>query len=725
MSTAIGARVMEAEEQEPFTLIAVGVCGGGYRNEWESNLTPGEGRLHEGFANASQLVVDRLSGYIATRQIRDRIKVWISGFSRAAAIANVTAGTLVNTGMFPKEDVYAYTFATPSAVENPPETGYENIFNIIDPMDLIPQVMPAEWGFGRYGRNLYLSVQEFTSFMGLYWTMLRAQTGRTLYRAESNYSPALNLRTRLLFGLLIDALSSRERFNEQFQPALVGIMQNKTASNVLGTLRNLMRNLSDATVGEQARLDALMDYSIRVFDAVLSRRGLRGTDSNAGSAAFRLFTEHTENAYLSDMSEIRSGEFGDNDRFSYVMVQGPVSLSIGDEEYSAVETLAPDGSRTHDAILDKLAEYYDDPNAVFYMERIGDTSVVAVPMDAPYTVTWRAEADGSVQSVYVRVKTEAGSRFEGMMSPVLTVKAGETGVAFRGEGGEALPLEGFEARQFDGRDLAEFLGIASLGVNWRPALTIVVGLPSLLACMLLCLVLSRSKRWRGRHPLWVWALLCVYGVAAVESETAYWFFADMDYQRMIWKSVGAICLVALFFATQKRNEFGRRRGLLLVALAQGLVGDVVITLSFATGATLFLMGHIVLICFFQSHRPMPLKRWVVWALLSALMVAAIVLRFEPQFGVYTWAIATYAPTLLLMMMSAFALPGRLRTCATVFLVSDVLMGLYLAFIQDPALHALYMLLFRHAMLLLATACSWPYSSEPIPDMKKSNGNQTK
>ena len=34
-----------------------------------------------------------------------RIKVWISGYSRAAAVSNVTAGTLGNTGFLPKEDV--------------------------------------------------------------------------------------------------------------------------------------------------------------------------------------------------------------------------------------------------------------------------------------------------------------------------------------------------------------------------------------------------------------------------------------------------------------------------------------------------------------------------------------------------------------------------------------------------------------------------------------------
>ena len=72
----------------------------------------------------------------------------------------MVAGTLVNTGFLPREDVYAYTFATPAAIRNPPREGYENIFNIINPADLVPQVMPAEWGYGRYGTDLFLPVQD-------------------------------------------------------------------------------------------------------------------------------------------------------------------------------------------------------------------------------------------------------------------------------------------------------------------------------------------------------------------------------------------------------------------------------------------------------------------------------------------------------------------------------------------------------------------------------------
>ena len=86
ISMAMGAKQMKKDGEKPFTLIAIGVCGGGYGNEWQSNMTPGYGNLHKGFLSAAQLVIDRLAGYILTNDIKGDVKIWISGFSRAAAV---------------------------------------------------------------------------------------------------------------------------------------------------------------------------------------------------------------------------------------------------------------------------------------------------------------------------------------------------------------------------------------------------------------------------------------------------------------------------------------------------------------------------------------------------------------------------------------------------------------------------------------------------------------
>ena len=113
IASCIASKKIETEE-ESFTLVAVAVCGGNYSSEWASNLTVGDGERHMGFDTAAELVEDRVAGYLAREKLLDQdIKLWISGFSRAAAVANIVGADLTDMAFYPAEDVFVYTFATP------------------------------------------------------------------------------------------------------------------------------------------------------------------------------------------------------------------------------------------------------------------------------------------------------------------------------------------------------------------------------------------------------------------------------------------------------------------------------------------------------------------------------------------------------------------------------------------------------------------------------------
>ena len=142
-------------EEDSFTLVAVAVCGGNYTVEWASNLTVGTGERHEGFNTAAELVENRIMGYLAREGlIGKKVKLWISGFSRAAAVANITAADITSMNLIPASDIFSYNFATPRTTRG--DAGnYENIFNIIGKQDPVPRFTPADWGFVRYGRDLY------------------------------------------------------------------------------------------------------------------------------------------------------------------------------------------------------------------------------------------------------------------------------------------------------------------------------------------------------------------------------------------------------------------------------------------------------------------------------------------------------------------------------------------------------------------------------------------
>lgn len=155
---AVAANKKITVNKKEYTLIALAVRGGGYESEWASNFTIGEDGFHQGFTQARNQVLAFLKDYISRNDISGDIKLWITGYSRGAATANMVAGAInegegfTNCTLQPS-DMYAYTFETPagalkSDIDN---NRNRNIFNIINSSDLVTKVAPARWSFVRYG----------------------------------------------------------------------------------------------------------------------------------------------------------------------------------------------------------------------------------------------------------------------------------------------------------------------------------------------------------------------------------------------------------------------------------------------------------------------------------------------------------------------------------------------------------------------------------------------
>lgn len=149
------------------TLIAVPIRGGGYGGEWASNFhvygnTNTLSNNHYGFQTAAEGVLNGLSDYVKSHEIKGDLKIWAVGYSRGAAVANLLGRMLNNAklgGIKPNvADIYVYTFATPAgAFRVSAETFYDpNIFNIVSSVDLVPHVAPGAWNYTRYGTTLTL-----------------------------------------------------------------------------------------------------------------------------------------------------------------------------------------------------------------------------------------------------------------------------------------------------------------------------------------------------------------------------------------------------------------------------------------------------------------------------------------------------------------------------------------------------------------------------------------
>ena len=166
------------------TLVAVNIRGGGYGAEWASNFNVGASGNHigasgnhRGFQTAANGVYDSLNGFLNTirNDSEGEIKLWITGYSRGAAVANILTHMINNNSIVKFSNIFSYTFATPKGYYVPLESASDNnIINIISANDLVPKLACEEWGFSRYGQSLtfpiytyYAVSKEFNLLTGL------------------------------------------------------------------------------------------------------------------------------------------------------------------------------------------------------------------------------------------------------------------------------------------------------------------------------------------------------------------------------------------------------------------------------------------------------------------------------------------------------------------------------------------------------------------------------
>ncbi|MCR4699137.1 MAG: hypothetical protein K5762_07210 [Bacilli bacterium] len=166
-----------------YTLIAGCPRSGEYFKEWASNFTLGDGTktdyIHEGWYNAALTFIQFMKDYVEEENITGNVKVWLSGFSRGGATANITAGLLDNqlnnnekvfgeNVNFTKDDLYTYTFEAPQGanvnsknIKQPKDALYNNIFNIVNPNDVVTKVAMSNYGFTRFGVEKFVTTKFY------------------------------------------------------------------------------------------------------------------------------------------------------------------------------------------------------------------------------------------------------------------------------------------------------------------------------------------------------------------------------------------------------------------------------------------------------------------------------------------------------------------------------------------------------------------------------------
>lgn len=159
------------KDDHEYTLIAIGFRCSGYGVEWVNNFKVGYGDEygnHEGFKESADKVLNFVKGYIEEQGISGDVKLWITGYSRGGAVANMMGGmmdtAIRNNGKVfdnvnvTKNDIFIYTFESPNTVApigfDAHSDAYGNIWNHFSCGDMVSW-LPNCWGFTHYGNPVF------------------------------------------------------------------------------------------------------------------------------------------------------------------------------------------------------------------------------------------------------------------------------------------------------------------------------------------------------------------------------------------------------------------------------------------------------------------------------------------------------------------------------------------------------------------------------------------
>lgn len=112
---------------------------------------------HKGFDVTSVRVYRELNDYINNYLSGRNIAIFLNGHSRGAAVANIVAAMLSNSGRY---SYCAYTYATPNTTTASNATSFQNIFNIVNKDDIVPYMPLDDWQFRKYGETKEVSVKD-------------------------------------------------------------------------------------------------------------------------------------------------------------------------------------------------------------------------------------------------------------------------------------------------------------------------------------------------------------------------------------------------------------------------------------------------------------------------------------------------------------------------------------------------------------------------------------
>lgn len=651
---------------ENCTVIAVSICGFGYENEWLSNFTFSEEEHHAGFDRAADKVLGRLLLYLFNNPTDNRIKLWISGYSRAAGIANLLGQKLSNGKLCPVDDLYVYTFATPNTATAESEWDCPSVFNIVGAFDPVPMIPPVEWGYTRYGTTFYLPAQEVDSEYSLH-REAPAAIYRELTGIEYWNNPNCNWFLQKSMQILFSNVKSAEMYSSVVKDILSGLW---VTSGIIPRIR-LMSDIMSANVEADNSVRSLFSSFKQVSSPflynLLTRSGKDDSQfwGKGVPASVQVMHEHYADVYYAWMMSSAYAEELFIPQPSYYRISllpGLTLEKIGWMENGIIHPATDISSITFDI-----------------------NTIVNIPGDHPYIATISADRDISGEEMTINAYTQPLLETE---STVITMdmKAGEKADLVLSP--DALPeikkLSGTDAEQDEiltayqtyvdsgSEDTAAVSEYIESGWIARNLIDLFVWIPVLLLLILVFIIIriNISKKDQVFHVRR--AFVSLMAVFFAIDQILRNFFPWGVYPIILCQGICSVSGALIsFFAWRKMKD--RYTLLLFIAMLFWTAGDIVTGSFSVAGNVCYGIGHLILCHAFclDGRRPNSRQMTILFAALAFLLIVEIISTANGS----RWVTSSLYTVLLITMAVFSSLRGKATMAGGIlFVVSDLLLS---------------------------------------------------
>ena len=521
------------------TVVSVAVCGGNYGKEWASNLTVGEGTRAEGFQAASEKVEEAIDAYLKEHSTNGAIKLWITGYSRGAAVANITAADCTESDAY--EDVYCYTFATPRTTKDP--IPYPNIFNIIQKEDPVPRIPLWDWGYERFGIDLFLvsplSDEDCLDVMEKTAANYRMMVGREMVR-----NTEIDSEVRTLLDYFLMFMPNSSVYAENIQPLAVEIFSEdeEGAKDALYVLLETLQRYERTHKGSNAELKQMLDYLITLIEVQHFRRSddvLPPGQWDPELGGKNLFHTHMAFEYVSKMfaSDDPGELFSDNLDYILLIIYGNADITILDGD-DVLKQVLSDGTE----LVDGAASTFSYPNTSWSEGKV----TITLPANRSFTVKVESRSSLPQTITYTgyrasarTVRAEADNVYSLLMNDRETaiIRTSDNGSVIEPDSSDYMNISVMVGPLYSPTNAMrlennQIMNVTISGFANRILLLAIIMIVQLILSIILLFFRKKRDRKRNKIVAFIWHACCV-GVFAILEGAMWYLFPNLPWIRMI------------------------------------------------------------------------------------------------------------------------------------------------------------------------------------------------